>query len=460
MDGDHNCVNTSIGRTGFAISTKRHEKPEHSAIRCTLMQRKTSRTENVFAQEPNSSIPASSIGGEHKAMSTGTSSFGGSPTPDSFAPIKELRSRLNSSASMQSEKEFNLSFGACREGDNDRDQKRQISNDDNSLYSDGVVSSNFGKDTPTSSFVNTSAEASNICSSFAPPSSFTARDTCATNLAVRGNPEGTASGVILLREQRPSVGVSSLLNVGDNSSGSNLDCKNLRCHPWENYAFSNPLIMEPAPRDIFATPLDQRTDRDRLTLIKHDDLESMKTFPPAEEQSLHVKENQHTKSYADPVGEKYDGNSGADADVVSTQGTQANFNETASVVFFSWCDSPDALYFRTSEMRDLFRTMKSEMQTYYKCASKKPRKELNFEVGFHCAVYTDTKWWRAEVTCMDNYPECDVLLVDTGYQRTVQVQDIYPLAPHFDEHPRLTRQCSLFGVYPPDGSVWDDSVSK
>lgn len=146
---------------------------------------------------------------------------------------------------------------------------------------------------------------------------------------------------------------------------------------------------------------------------------------------------------------------GADGDVVAVQGTQPE-NETAIDVIFSWCDSPHAIYVRTVDMQDGFRELREQMQKYY--TNVELPNVRNFEVGFRCAVFTDLTWWRAEVTCLDNYPECEVRLVDTGYLRHVNAQEIRPLTPEFDSYRRLTMKCSLEGVYPPPSGIWEEAT--
>lgn len=148
---------------------------------------------------------------------------------------------------------------------------------------------------------------------------------------------------------------------------------------------------------------------------------------------------------------------GCEDDIVAAQGAQLD-GETGIDVIFSWCDNPHGIYVRTCEMRDQLRELRNRMQKHYKNA--KLNKAINFDVGFVCAVYTDTKWYRVEVVGMDNYPECDVYLIDTGYQRKIHANDIYQLEPEFEEFPRLTMQCSLFGLNPPYNGNWEESVSK
>lgn len=147
------------------------------------------------------------------------------------------------------------------------------------------------------------------------------------------------------------------------------------------------------------------------------------------------------------------------SDSVALQGAQSQ-NEEVMEVFFSWCDSPHAIFVRTDEMKNDFRLCRNQMQTYYATANLAKLKASNFEVGFLGAVFTDSKWWRAEVICMDEYPKCDVCLVDTGYQRKVMAQDIFKLATEFEGYKRLSLKCSLQGIFPPPSGIWDAAAWK
>ena len=177
------------------------------------------------------------------------------------------------------------------------------------------------------------------------------------------------------------------------------------------------------------------------------------------EDAAHVVRDQPSKR---DVGQLLDGKCyedfGAGADVVAVQGTQPRPDETAVVVSFSWCKSLDAIYFRTSEMQRKLKKLENEMKEHYTNATNNTPK---FDIGYRCAVFADMQWWRAEVICVDSSPggSCEVSLVDTGYQLTVEGKNIYPLDPIFDEYPRLIMNCSLVGVYPPGAAGWDNSVS-
>ena len=140
------------------------------------------------------------------------------------------------------------------------------------------------------------------------------------------------------------------------------------------------------------------------------------------------------------------------------QGAQARRNETATDVFFSSCDSPDAIYLRTPEMQRKFKTLKNEMAMHYACKNFKPKTVLQFEVGFRCAVFAENQWWRAEVTCKNLFSLCGIYLLDDGRLPTIHARSIYPLDPKFNEYPRLTMRCCLDGVQPLNTDGWDDSV--
>lgn len=134
----------------------------------------------------------------------------------------------------------------------------------------------------------------------------------------------------------------------------------------------------------------------------------------------------------------------ADSDIVGIVGTQPE-SETSITVSYVWMDSPDAIYFRTADMKAQYEEVRYKMRQHYQ--NKKQKEKITFEVGFRCAVYEDCSFWRAEVVCMDDYPKCRVLFVDTGYQRRVRANNIYALEPSFDEIKRLVLKCSLYGVF-------------
>ena len=141
-------------------------------------------------------------------------------------------------------------------------------------------------------------------------------------------------------------------------------------------------------------------------------------------------------------------------------GTPPLKDEVGISASFIWCNSPDSIFFRTSEQKVKYQELRR--LTKEKFINVKPLdKPLVFEVGFACTVYFDFDWWRAEVIDTDAYPEeCTVSLLDKGYHRKVRAIDIYPMPQELEAFPRTVLQVSLCGVYPPHGGVWDDQVSK
>jgi len=156
---------------------------------------------------------------------------------------------------------------------------------------------------------------------------------------------------------------------------------------------------------------------------------------------------------------KPDLSSGIESEVIARRGTQPLDHEVGIVATFVWCDSPESIYFRTSQLTKKYHELKKLIKQQFR--NIEPQTEpLNFEVGFPCAVFCDYDWCRAEVIDTDAYPECTVSLMDKGYQRKVQAVDIYPMTPELEIFPRTVLPVSLCGVYPPPGGVWDDNVAK
>ena len=255
------------------------------------------------------------------------------------------------------------------------------------------------------------------------------RGTCAENLAMRGESKGIGTA---FKGQQTSNSPSSFLNRANNEL------------------------------DLLPT---QQIDKNSvgshcISPDKLNEWTSKSTPQLTAEQSCHVVRDQPSKrDVGHLLDEKCYEDFGAGADVVAVQGTQPRPDETAVVVSFSWCKSLDAIYFRTSEMQRKLKKLENEMKEHYTNATNNTPK---FDIGYRCAVFADMQWWRAEVICVDSSPggSCEVSLVDTGYQLTVEGKNIYPLDPIFDEYPRLIMNCSLVGVYPPGAAGWDNSVSN
>ena len=408
MDGDNSSVNTYIGYMNCAFSTKRHDKPEYREVLSTYVaQRKTSRTED------GNSVPSSSIDG--------------SKTPD-LVSLRDPRSRLNSNASMLNENDdYRTENAGCR--------SRQITNEGLSSHTD-VASSNFEKplDDPVNSL---SANPSEFMALLAPLLAQSSRSTCAENLAMHGAPEGTT--IPFKGQQIPD-------------SPSHLERSNKE--------------FDPLP-----TTLLDKNSVDESNLIarcfSQEDLDVWlsKSAPqqPTDEQFCHEVQDEQSKKGVDYIlDEKCYEDYGATAAEVGVQSAPARLDETATVVFLSSCDSPDAIYLRTSEMQSHFKTLKKEMMMHYKIATKNnPKRKLHFDAGVRCAAFVDGQWWRAEVIRrIAHCRKCVVSLLDAGCQETVYMRDMYPLEPKFDEYPRLTMRCCLDGVHPLNTAGWGDSVSN
>jgi len=238
--------------------------------------------------------------------------------------------------------------------------------------------------------------------------------------------------------------------VNDAAIGNNIQAPDCIPNTWNNYEFQfGKTLMDKPPLEDSCSVSNSGIGylvQDTLTNLTSKMTLQSSTVQPS---ILPTISNQRDKRIVNKSGGNLEGASfvkfNNDADIVNTQGTQP-YCETSIIVSFLWIDSPDAVFFRTASMQRQFEDLRYKMKKHYEQDNK--RSKRNFDVGVRCAVRADRSWWRAEVVCMDNFPLCSVSFVDTGYQRSVNVKNIYPLETVFDEIKRLVLTCSLCEVYP------------
>lgn len=141
----------------------------------------------------------------------------------------------------------------------------------------------------------------------------------------------------------------------------------------------------------------------------------------------------------------------------SILGFQLIEGEVCVLLKFSWCQSPNAIYFRTREMSEMMHALNTKMREHYK-DSKPVASLLNFEIGCMCAVFCEENWQRAQIIDIDESSTFEVNLLDRGLQRTVDASNIRRIEPEFEKYPKLILGVSLYGVYPVSGN-WDQKVN-
>lgn len=259
-----------------------------------------------------------------------------------------------------------------------------------------------------------------------------------------------------------SASEANAILVNEAAIGSNIEAPDCIPNPWNHFEFQfgNASTSESRKNDKSVnTPMDKppledfrRVSNPGVGPFAQDTLTDLTSKMTLQSSSVHptilaTTSNQRDKRNANKTDTNPDGASSVkcinDADVMSTQGTQPDC-ETSIKVSFVWIDSPDAIFFRTADMQSQFQDLRYNLKKHY---GRKKRSQGDFDVGFRCVVNADRSWWRAEVVCVENFPSCKVSLVDTGYQRTVNARDIYPLINEFDEIKRLILMCSLCDVF-------------
>ncbi|XP_032786585.2 uncharacterized protein LOC116924198 isoform X1 [Daphnia magna] len=224
-----------------------------------------------------------------------------------------------------------------------------------------------------------------------------------------------------------------------------------------NDCLPNPPVRKHASEDVsagYGKDLSLKTVLTNFTSCGTSNSSGIEVLAPALDQ-------QKEQKTINLTNEKSDGTcsiNNCQTDLVGTLGTQPE-SETSVTVSYVWMDSPDAMYFRTADMQAQYEELRYKMKQHY--GNIGLREKTKFEVGFRCAIHEHHSWWRAEVVCMDDYPKCEVLFVDTGYHRTVRAKHIYELELGFDEIKRLVLKCSLYGVFSgTENGTWKENCIK
>ncbi|KAI9557591.1 hypothetical protein GHT06_017419 [Daphnia sinensis] len=416
-DNEQFCLNQMLARTGAVNSTKGHRYPERSV----------NRSDSAMQYGISQPLLSDSVGGGMNAASTEAHHTSLIPA----IPItEELITHAPSVANGQ-----------------DSDQKNF----------EKLVDSNHYDCLPVSVFPMSSNNPSPILEfSDAGNTSPQASD-------LRLNEFGFSSGL--------ADSTSPINIIRDNEAESSMESLKLIPNPEENCEFAqenlpasqfkdcllNPSLRKQASKDVTVgcgTNLSSKTVLTNFTSHGTSNSSEIQVLAPTSNQQKEQKTINLTNEKSDGTCSK----NNCQTDLVGTLGTQPE-SETSVTVSYVWMDSPDAIYFRTADMQTQYEELRYKMKQHYRNIELKEKTE--FEVGFRCAVNEHRSWWRAEVVCMDDYPNCEVLFVDTGYHRTVRAKQIYELETGFDEIKRLVLKCSLYGVYSGTANgIWKENCIK
>jgi len=84
----------------------------------------------------------------------------------------------------------------------------------------------------------------------------------------------------------------------------------------------------------------------------------------------------------------------------------------------------------------------------------------SLDVGFHCAVKCVGRWYRAKVVNLETDGKVTVSLMDKDYSTTVDASEIHRLPDGLETMPMTIICCSLYGIGPPSGPIWDQKVGQ
>jgi len=139
---------------------------------------------------------------------------------------------------------------------------------------------------------------------------------------------------------------------------------------------------------------------------------------------------------------------------------QPNEEEEISIpITFVGCSSPEAVFFRNRELAKEFFSLQNALYVYFEAHKESVEEPINFDVGFVCAVNCDGRWYRAEVTDVENYPEIAVVLLDKGCSRTVNSTEIRRLPDGLDQAATTVICVSLNRIQPHSGTGWASFVT-
>ncbi len=132
-------------------------------------------------------------------------------------------------------------------------------------------------------------------------------------------------------------------------------------------------------------------------------------------------------------------------------------------VTFVGCSSPEAVYFRTSEMMQDFIRIQNALHAHFLAYSESTDEgsTISLDVGSNCAVKCDGRWYRTKVSNLEKDGKgVTVSFMDKGYSITVDASEIRCLPGGLESIPRTVLCCSLYGISFPLGPIWDHKVKQ
>ena len=144
------------------------------------------------------------------------------------------------------------------------------------------------------------------------------------------------------------------------------------------------------------------------------------------------------------------------------ESTHLSHEEVSLLVSFVGCQSPSELLFRTTEMMQEFLKVHNALYTHFEVNGEASVTEepIYFDVGFLCAVNHEGRWYRAQVVDMEQYPNVTVFLLDRGVTCNVAASEIRRIPGGLTRIPRTLIHCSLHGICPPSGNIWEEEVTQ
>jgi len=114
-------------------------------------------------------------------------------------------------------------------------------------------------------------------------------------------------------------------------------------------------------------------------------------------------------------------------------------------------------------MQDFIRiqnVLHAHFQAYTESTDEDPI--ISLDVGFLCAAKCDGRWYRAKVVNLEkDGKEVAVSLLDKGCSFiTVDASELRRLPDGLQTISRTVLCCSLYGMVPPSGQIWDSKVMQ
>ena len=131
-------------------------------------------------------------------------------------------------------------------------------------------------------------------------------------------------------------------------------------------------------------------------------------------------------------------------------------------VTFVGCTSPEAVYFRTPKMLQDFIRIQNALLSHFQANEESTDEEptTSLDVGFHCAVKCVGRWYRAKVVNLETDGKVTVSRLDKGYFITIGASEIRRLPDGLETVPKSVLSCSLYGIAPPSGPIWNRKVMQ